>query len=148
MGKLSLGRVGPDEAIEVVRDVLKFVVVGPPIIHMAPRGEVHIDVPLMYQGFALDRVHFDPEAMAPSPKGRPAMARVRPPSEAEVREVMEEVLEGLVVLEGAEFREPEWCWAVPVAWEHMIIAHIKVSAETGEVVPDYGLTQEVMRHAE
>lgn len=148
MGRLSLGRVRPEEAIEVVRDVLKFVVVGPPIIHAAPHGEVHIDVPLMYQGFALDRVHFDPGAMAPSPKGRPVRARVRLPSEAEVRKVMEEVLESLTVLEGAEFRESEWCWAVPVAWEHMIIAHIKVSAETGEVVPDYGLTQEVMRYAE
>ncbi len=148
MGKLSLGNVGPDKAIEVARDVLKFLVVGPPIIHVAPHGEVHIDVPLMYQGFALDRVHFDPKAMAPSPKGRPVRARMKAPSEAQVREVMEEVLEGLTVLEGAEFREPEWCWAVPIAWEHMIIAHIKVSAETGEVVPDYGLTQEVMRHAE
>ncbi len=131
-----------------MRDVLKFLMIGPPIVHVAPRGEVHVDVPLMYQGFALDRVHFDPEAMSPSPKGRPVRARVRPPSEAEVRETMEEVLQGLYVLDGAEFREPEWCWAVPLAWEHMIVAHIKVSAETGEVVPDYALTQEVMRYAE
>ncbi len=141
-------RVGPEEAIETARKVLKFIVAGPPLIHEGPRGEVHVDIPLMHQGFALDRVHFDPETMAPSPKGRPARSMGRPPGAAEMRKAMEAVLGQIRVLEGAEYREPERCWVVPLAWKYMIIAHIKVSSETGEIVPDYGLTREVMRHAE
>ncbi len=34
--------------------------------------------------------------------------------------------ERLTVLEGAEFREPESCWAVPVVCEGRIVAHLKI----------------------
>ena len=62
-------------AIGTVCDALKYMEIGIPIIHRGPRGEVHVDVPLMYHGYALDRIHYDPYVNAPSPKGRPVRAR-------------------------------------------------------------------------
>nr|QEK14175.1 hypothetical protein FPV09_02535 [Thermococcus aciditolerans] len=44
------------------------------------------------------------------------------------------------------FREPENCWVVPVAWKSFIILHVRVSADEKELIPDYGLTEEVRRH--
>ena len=132
-------------AVETVKRALEYVVAGPLIVHRGPRGEVSVDVPLMYQNFALDRVHFDPVLRMPSPKGRPGRAWNVELSLDEVQDVMERVLGEVWVVEAAEFREPEDAWAVPLAWRHVIIAHVRVSRDGGEIVPDYGLTEEVRR---
>ncbi len=133
------------KAIETAKVVLQYLTVGVPIVRRGPRGEVHVDVPVMYVDFAVDRVHYDPQLEAPSPKGRPvaAFAEVDP---QEVRSKLEEVLKESVVLEAAEFRDPEDAWVIPVAWRNLIILHIKVSRDGEEIVPDYGLTEEVRRH--
>ncbi len=133
------------KAIETAARALAYVTVGPPIVRYGPGGEVHVDVPLMYQGFALDRVHFDPLAMAPSPKGRPVHVHgVRVDVEA-VRRAMESALKELRILDAVEYREPEAAWAVPIAWRRFIVAHVKVSSDGSELIPDYGLTEEVRR---
>jgi hypothetical protein len=120
--------------------------VGPPLIRYGPEGEVHVDVPIMYQNFALDRVHYDPLARIPSPKGRPVRVwnvRVDP---NEVVSIMEGVLKEVDVVEAVEYREPESAWVVPLRWQGLIIAHIKVSYDAKELIPDYGLTEEVRRY--
>jgi len=120
--------------------------VGPPLIRYGPEGEVHVDVPIMYQNFALDRVHYDPLARIPSPKGRPVRVwnvRVDP---NEVVSIMEGVLKEVDVVEAVEYREPESAWVVPLRWRGLIIAHIKVSYDAKELIPDYGLTEEVRRY--
>ena len=135
------------KAIETAKEALQYLMVGPPIIRYGPAGEVHVDVPLMYHGYAIDRVHFDPLANTPSPKGRPARAwNVRVSAEA-VRSTMESIVSELRVLDAAEFREPENAWAIPIAWRNYLIAHIKVSYDGSEIIPDYGLTEEVRRYA-
>ncbi len=134
------------KAIETVKAALDYIVVGPPIIHRGPAGDVHVDVPLMYHDFALDRVHFDPVMRCPSPKGRPARAWGVEVDVSLVRRVMEEVLGEVRVIDAVEFREPEDAWIVPLAWKHIIIAHIRVSSNGEELIPDYGLTEEVRRH--
>ncbi len=63
-----------------------------------------------------------------------------------VRKVMEGVLREARVIDAAEFREPEDAWVVSLAWKYIIIAHIRVSSDGGELIPDYGLTEEVRRH--
>ncbi len=133
-------------AVETVRAALEYIVVGPPIVHRGPTGDVHVDVPLMYHDFALDHVHFDPVMRCPSPKGRPARAWGVEVDADFVRKVMEEVLKEIRVIDAAEFREPEDAWVVPLAWKHVIIAHIRVSSDGEELIPDYGLTEEVRRH--
>lgn len=133
-------------AIEAVKAALPYVVAGPPLIHRGPAGELHVDVPLMYHGFALDRIHCDPVAKTPSPKGRPAHVYGVEVRREEVVEVMQRVVRELRVVEAAEFRDPEDAWMVPLAWRLYIVAHVKVSYEGSELVPDYGLTEEVRRY--
>jgi len=59
---------------------------------------------------------------------------------------MEEVLREARVVDAVEYRESEDAWAVPLAWRHIIIAHVKVTYDASQLVPDYGLTGEVRRN--
>ncbi|NJE00925.1 hypothetical protein [Thermococcus sp. JdF3] len=135
-----------ERAIETVRNALSFFTAGMPIIHRAPGGEVHVDVPVMYLNFAVDRVHYDPKTGMPSPKGMPAVSSGGEVSPGRVREMTQKLLKELHVLDACEFRGPEDCWVVPVAWKSFIILHVRVSADGRELIPDYGLTEEVRRH--
>lgn len=135
------------KAIEAVKAALPLLTAGPPIVRTGPAGDVHADVPVMYMDFAVDRVHYDPYAKAPSPKGRPVRAWGVSVDPEEARSVVEAALREAWVVEAAEFRDPEDAWAVPVAWRNVIILHVKVSYDGSELVPDYGLTEEVRRYA-
>ncbi|NPA47693.1 MAG: hypothetical protein GXO14_03480 [Thermococci archaeon] len=146
---LSGGRVlrteDASKAVDLVRDALRFFRAGEPIVHRGPL--VHADVPVLYLDFAIDRVHYDPRTGAPSPKGNPVHVRIegdlRPD---EIIESVEKALKEARVIDACEFRGPEDCWVVPVAWKSFIIMHVRVSADGSELIPDYGLTEEVRRH--
>ena len=127
-----------EKAVELVRQALPFFRAGEPIVHPD-----HVDVPVLYLDFAIDRVHYDPRTGNPSPKGAPPHTE---PRADDARERIDDVLKEAHVLEGAEFREPEDCWVVPVAWKSFIILHVRVSADGSELIPDYHLTEEVRRH--
>ncbi len=134
-------------AIETVKNALPYLTAGPPIIHIGPAGDVHIDVPLVYHDVALDRIHYDPIAKAPSPKGRSVHAWGIEVNKSEVLSIMEQVIRELTVVEAVEFREQEDCWVVPLAWRVFIVAHIKVSSDGMQLVPDYPLTAEMRRYS-
>lgn len=55
------------KAVELVREALLFFRAGEPIIHPD-----HVDVPVFYLNFAIDRVHYDEKAKVPRPKGVPS----------------------------------------------------------------------------
>ena len=129
---------GAEKAVGLVRQALPFFRAGEPIVHPD-----HVDVPVLYLDFAIDRVHYDPRTGNPSPKGTPPHTE---PCAEGAREKIDEILKEARVLEGAEFREPEDCWVVPVAWKSFIILHVRVSADGSELIPDYHLTEEVRRH--
>ncbi len=131
-------------AIETVRKILSLMEAGPFLTHRGPRGEIHYDIPLMYQGFALDRLHYDPWEKRLLPKGMPHVQAKEETPETSYDEVAKLVRE-LRVLDAVEFREPEQAWLVPIAWRSFIVAHIKVDVEGKEVVPDYHLTEEAMQ---
>jgi len=133
------------KAVELVKEALKFFRAGTPIVHHGPA--LHVDVPVLYLDFAIDRVHYDPRTSTPSPKGNPVhvedVGDVKP---EDVMDVIDRVLGESRVVEACEFREPEDCWVVPVAWKSFIIMHVRVSLDGSELIPDYGLTEEVRRH--
>ncbi|WP_456320831.1 hypothetical protein [Palaeococcus sp. (in: euryarchaeotes)] len=135
-----------ERAVETVRAALPFFTAGVPIIRRGPAGEIHVDAPIMYMDFAIDRMHYDPYARAPSPKGRPVRAWGIEVDPREVRVIVNSALKEARVIEAAEFREPEDAWAIPVAWGKFIILHVKVSYDGKELIPDYGLTEEVRRY--
>ncbi len=132
-------------AVKIVGEALKFFTPGAPIVHRGPM--IHVDVPVLYLDFAIDRIHYDVRVSQPSPKGNPAHSPdVRDINTEEIMRRTEEVLAESRVLRACEFREPEDCWIVPVAWKSFIIMHVRVSADGSELIPDYGLTEEVRRH--
>jgi len=126
------------KAIELVKQALPFFRAGEPIVYPD-----HVDVPVLYLDFAIDGIHYDPRTKSPRPKGAPYHGE---PSTGGARERVDEILGEARVIEGAEFREPEDCWIVPVAWKSFIILHVRVSADGSELIPDYHLTEEVRRH--
>ncbi|NPA05314.1 MAG: hypothetical protein GXO09_04405 [Crenarchaeota archaeon] len=125
--------------MEAVKAALPYMTLGPPLLHPGPGG-IHVDVPLMYQGFALDRIHYDPVSGEPRPKGMPVHAPGLPEG-FRVRDFLRE----LCVVEAVEYREPERAWIVPLRWRVYIVAHVRVSEDGSELIPDYPLTEEVMR---
>ncbi|HII61323.1 hypothetical protein [Pyrococcus horikoshii] len=128
-----------EKAIKLVRNALPLFRVGKPLIK--PDG---VDVPILYLNFAIDRLHYDPKKERPLPKGCPRSSRAG--EVGEIEEKVEKILEEAKILPAAEFREPENCWIVPVAWKSFIILHIRVSADGKEIIPDYRLTEEIRRH--
>ncbi len=143
-GSPPISREEAERAIEAVREILPLLTAGPALIRGGPDGW-HVDIPLMYQGYALDRIHLDTDTMEPSPKGRPPRSS-READPSVIRGRAEEIVGELRVLDAAEYREPERCWAVPLAWGPYLVAHVRVSSDGKEIVPDYGLTEEVRRY--
>lgn len=127
------------KAVELVREAPPLFRVGKCL--MKPDG---VDVPVLYLNFAIDRLHYDPDKGMPLPKGCPRSSRSE--SIDGIGEKVEEILNEAKVLPAAEFREPENCWVVPVAWRSFVVLHVRVSADGKEIVPDYGLTEEIRRH--
>ena len=139
-------RIDPSKAmkaIETVKSILNLLVIGPIIMHRGPAGDVHIDIPLVYDGVALDRIHYDPLTNTFSPKGRPVHVYVESIDLEHVKDNANKMLQEIRVLDAVEYREPERCWVVPLAWKTYIVAHVKVDVEGEELVPDYGLTAEI-----
>ncbi len=133
------------QAIDTVKKALPFLVPGPPLIHRDPGGKVHVDIPLMYNGFAIDRIHYDPVAGHPSPKGRPVSVVISKLDNRSIIDRMAQVLNKTSVIEAGEYRDPEKAWIIPLAWNNLIIAHVKVSSDGKHIIPDEALTLEISR---
>ncbi|WP_297497201.1 hypothetical protein [Thermococcus sp.] len=127
-----------ENAIELVKQALPLFIAGKPL-----ERPDHVDVPVLYLGFAIDAVHYDPAIGGPAPKGAPPVEKASP---EEALESISRALSEAHVLEGAEFREPEDSWVVPVSWRGLIVLHVRVSADGKKLIPDYHLTEEVRRH--
>ncbi len=126
------------KAIELVKEALPLFRLGSPI--RRPDG---VDVPVLYLDFAIDRMHLNPETGTPLPKGFPGhFDRFECPDIKDISKILDE----LRVIDACEFREPEDCWIVPLAWKGFIVLHARVSRNGEELVPDYALTDEVRRH--
>ncbi len=130
-----------ERAIQAVGEARKYFSVGP--ILRGPMGGP-VDVAILYNGVPVDIMHYDPYRRAPSPKGRPVHYH-GPVDEALVREDLRRVLGELTVLLGAEYREPEQAWVVPLAWRNLIVLHARVSWDGGSIKPDYGLQARLLR---
>ena len=134
-----------EKAVRTAERALPYIVAVSPIIRYGPEGETSIDIPLLYQGMAIDRMHFNPLTNTPLPKGHPARVMGIKVSKNKVFKRASEVIKGLRVLKAAEFRDPERAWIVPLAWRSIIVAHVKVTYKGDSVLPDYGLTEEIRR---
>lgn len=131
------------KAVEIAKEVKKYILPGKIWMMRGPAGDMEIKAALVYQGVALDVLRFNPingELLACGFNPKAYSCTV---SLDAVRSRLPTIMAGLVVLEGAEYREPEACWAVPLACGGKIVAHIKVYYDGIHVVPDYPATQEM-----
>jgi hypothetical protein len=109
----------------------------------APRGEVEVKAAIVYEGTAVAVLHFNPSDNSLLPVGvRPAAIGV--PTQIEnIKRNLPAIVSGLEILNGAEYREPENAWIVPLAYKNMIVAHLKIHADGIHIVPDYPANQEI-----
>ncbi|MBS1999668.1 MAG: hypothetical protein JSS86_25270 [Cyanobacteria bacterium SZAS LIN-2] len=129
----------PDNAIKALasaRESIRFLKPGKVWMKKSPRGEFEIKGSLMLEEFAALALHFNPEDGSVLPKGLHGLTEARPEIPDLVQAQLHAVAAELEVLDGAEFREPESCWAVPVAYRNRIVGHIKISADGSDVLAD------------
>ena len=111
-----------------------------------PRGEVDLKTALVYEGLAVAILHFDPQTGQVLPKGYHSWAFQQAVSAQDVAKRAQEILGNLEVLSGAEYREPEACWVVPLAYQGRIVAELRVSYDGTGIVPDIPATQEMQTY--
>ncbi len=116
---------------------------GPVWIMRAPGGEVVIKAAILYQGVAVGALEFSPVDGALLPRGYHPRVFESSVTVDQIKKEIPGVLARLQVLQGAEYREPEACWAVPLAVDGKIVAHLKVYYDGVRVVPDYPVDQEM-----
>lgn len=132
------------KAVEVARASLSKLLPGNVWRHRAPHGtdikgslKINDDHVLVFQ--------FSSEDGSVLPKGLHGFGE----GTSVVFDQIENLLPGLgaklTVLDGAEFREPESCWAVPVAFGGRIVSHLKVAADGSAVLADKKALQEIQR---
>ncbi len=130
-------------AVNTAKNLLPYLKPGDVWIMRAPRGEIEVKGAILYQGEVVGVVHFDPETGAPIPLGyHPRVFEMRVSVEA-IKTELAKVIKGLRVLEGAEYREREACWAVPFAFEGMLLGHFHISYDGTRVIPDYRAKEEM-----
>ncbi|HEY9680251.1 MAG TPA: hypothetical protein V6C86_01525 [Oculatellaceae cyanobacterium] len=134
------------KAIETSRACIGSLLPGPVWSHIAPRGEFEIKGCLTQNGQPVAVLQFNPVDGSVLPKGLHALGSGREDAIPKVKMRLESIAPELKVLEGAEFREPEFCWAVPFAHQGRVVGHIKVSADGSTVVPDRKAVEELSKH--
>lgn len=111
--------------------------------HKAPRGEHEIKGALNLNQEPVIMLRFSPADGSLLPKGLHGLNKSTPETVALVEQRLREIALELVVLDGAEFREPELCWSLPIAHQGRIVADIKVSADGKTIVPNRKAAEEL-----
>ncbi len=109
----------------------------------APGGEIEVKAAVVYQSTAVAVIRFDPVTGEVLPMGyNPRRFEMRVDLTT-LRNRADQIIKELEVLPGAEYREPEAAWAVPVAYQGKIVGHVKVLYNGQGIVPDYPADQEM-----
>ncbi len=129
-------------AIETASSAKALLTVGPAWLTRAPGGELVFKVALLYRDVAVAALEFDPQSGQILPKGYHPRTFEAHLSPEKVRALAAQILPRLVVLNGAEFRAPESCWVVPLAFKGLLVAKLKIYYDGIHVLPDYPLESE------
>lgn len=138
----------PENAMAAVtssRNCLPLLQPGRAWLHQAPRGEYEIQGCLLLNGEPVAVLRFNPEDGNLLPKGLHALRPGQPNMVSVVESKLSKIAGELKALDGAEFREPEACWAVPLAHVGRIVGHMKVSADGASMLPDRKASEEMAK---
>ncbi len=129
----------PENAMRSVatgKDCLALLVPGKVWYHRAPRGELDIKGALLLNELPVIVLHFNPVDGSLLPVGLHFFTEGGKEMLTQVESKLSGLVQNISVLDGAEFREPEFCWVVPVVHQGRIVAHLKVSSDGGNILPD------------
>lgn len=132
-------------AVDTCRSNLSKLVAGPVWNHRTRRGEFEVNGCLLLDDVPVTVLHFSPEDGSLLPKGLHALTAADDAAIAKVKAHLSSVVTSLDVLDGAEFREPELCWAVPLAQRGRIVGHLKVTANGESIMPDKKLADDIAK---
>ncbi len=130
------------KAVETARLAKKYLTFGKVWINRAPAGEVVIKAAILYQQTVVATIEFDPTTGEVLPCGYHPKVFNSSISITSIKQRLPDIISSLEVLNGAEFREPESCWIVPLSYKGMIVSHLKVYYDGIHIVPDYPAMQE------
>ncbi len=131
-------------AVSAARACLSHLLPGNVWRHRAPHG-IDIKGSLKINDEHVLVLHFSSEDGSVLPKGLHGFSEGNSGVLDSIEKSLAGLGERLTVLEGAEFREPESCWAVPVVYEGRIVAHLKVAADGSNVLPEKKALEELQR---
>ncbi len=131
------------QAVETAKAARTLFTPGPVWIMKAPAGEVVVKAAILYRGVAVGALEFSPVDGALLPKGYRIRVYNATVSIEQIKRDLPGIMTRLLVLNGAEYREPEACWVVPLAVDGNIVAHVKVYYDGVHIVPDYPVDQEM-----
>lgn len=122
-------------AVHTVRENLHAFTAGNVWNHIAPKGEFEIKGSLLLGQQVVMALHFSSDGSI-LPRGLHSLSAGNRELHIKIQARLKDIVGELTVLEGAEFRAPENCWAVPLAHSGRIVAHIRVSADGSTVLED------------
>lgn len=128
-------------AVDTARDALSSLTPGRVWKHQAPHG-VEIKGSLMQGDMHVAVIHFNGEDASVLPRGLHGLSEGKPEIFNKIEERLALLPVQMKALEGAEFREPEECWAIPIALAGRIICHLRVSADGRKLKPDLKIERE------
>jgi len=138
-------------AVTTAQKAKKYLTPGKVWSMVGPRSEVEVKAAIIYDGMAVAVLHFNSSDGMLLPLG------IHPVEIGVSRQVIERVIENvkrnlpaivnsLEILNGAEYREPESVWCIPLAYKDMIVAHLRIYVDGIHVVPDYPANQEMQAY--
>jgi hypothetical protein len=101
-----------------------------------PHKALEVNGALLLNGDIVLVLHFSADDASILPKGLHSLSQPSPEVLSLAEASLKEIPPKITVLDGAEFREPESCWTIPVAYQGRIVGHIKVSSDGSKILPD------------
>ncbi len=108
-----------------------------------PNGEIDLKAAIMYDNYVIATIHFNPCTGQILPEGYNAHCFNLNTTSDQIQNSLNSLIRHITILNAAEYREPESSWAVPITYQGMIIAHIKIYYTGEAIVPDYPAQQEL-----
>ena len=108
-----------------------------------PDGELVIVGAIIFNGKAVSSIEFSPSDGLVLPKGYHPHVFSLSVEYEKIKEYFEKIVYELKLGDGAEYREPESSWEIPLIYRGMVVAHIKVYYDALHILPDFIVDQEM-----
>ncbi len=134
-------------AIETAKKIKTYLTAGKIWTRVAPMGEIEIKAAIIYDGTVIATLHFNPSNASILPIGIHSTATEASPQIIEnIRHNLNTIISHLEIFNGAEYREVENVWCIPLVYKNMIVTYLKVYSDGIHIIPDYLANQELQAY--